>query len=106
MKLHLYVSKFLQPTENIEVFWDFRIFPGNGIMELWPPARRRYPYEPEARTHYSLRGVGATLRAGGHHSIIPFPGRIRKSQKTSIFSVGCRNFETLNQGGFYGKMAK
>ena len=31
-----------------------------------------------------------------HPSLIPFPGQIRKSQKTSIFSVGCRNYETLN----------
>jgi len=31
-----------------------------------------------------------------HPSIIPFPGQIRKPQKTSIFSVGCRNSETLN----------
>jgi len=31
-----------------------------------------------------------------HPSIIPFPGQIRKSQKTSIFSVGCRNSETFN----------
>ena len=30
-----------------------------------------------------------------HHSIIPFSGQIRKPQKTSIFSVGCRNSETL-----------
>ncbi len=31
-----------------------------------------------------------------HHSIIPFPGKIRKPQKTYIFSVGCRNSETFN----------
>ena len=31
-----------------------------------------------------------------HPSIIPFPGQIRRPQKTSIFSVGCRNSETLN----------
>ncbi len=31
-----------------------------------------------------------------HNSIIPFSGQIRKPQKTSIFSVGCRNSETLN----------
>jgi len=31
-----------------------------------------------------------------HHSIIPFSGQIRKPQNTSIFSVGCRNFETFN----------
>jgi len=30
-----------------------------------------------------------------HPSIIPFPGEISKSQKTSIFSVGCRNSETF-----------
>ncbi len=29
-------------------------------------------------------------------TIIPFSGQIRKPQKTSIFSVGCRNSETLN----------
>ena len=29
-----------------------------------------------------------------HPSIIPFPGQIRRPQKTSIFSVGCRNSET------------
>jgi hypothetical protein len=29
-----------------------------------------------------------------HHSIIPFPGQIRKTQKTPILSVDCRNFET------------
>ena len=31
-----------------------------------------------------------------HPSIIPFSGKIRKPQKTSILSVGCRNAETLN----------
>ena len=31
-----------------------------------------------------------------HHSIIPFPGQIRRLQKTSIFSVGCRNSEKFN----------
>jgi hypothetical protein len=31
-----------------------------------------------------------------HPSIIPFPGQIRKPQKTSIFSVGCRNSDTFN----------
>jgi len=30
------------------------------------------------------------------HSIILFSGQIRKSQKTYIFSVGCRNSETFN----------
>ncbi len=30
-----------------------------------------------------------------HHSIIPFSGKIREPQKTSIFSVGCRNSETF-----------
>jgi hypothetical protein len=29
------VSGFLQRTENIKVFWGFRICPGNGIMEWW-----------------------------------------------------------------------
>jgi hypothetical protein len=32
-----------------------------------------------------------------HHSIIPFSGQIRKSQKTTISSVGCRNSEMFNQ---------
>ena len=32
---YLNVSEFLQLTENIEVFWGFRIFPENGIMEYW-----------------------------------------------------------------------
>jgi len=31
--------------------------------------------------HRSLRGVGVTLRAGGHHCIIPLSGKIRKPQK-------------------------
>ena len=31
-----------------------------------------------------------------HPSIIPFPGKIRRPQKTSIFSVGCINSEMLN----------
>ena len=26
------VSEFLQPTENIGIFWGFCIYPGNGIM--------------------------------------------------------------------------
>jgi hypothetical protein len=30
-----------------------------------------------------------------HHSIIPFPRQIQKTQKTPIFSVGCRNYKTL-----------
>jgi hypothetical protein len=30
------------------------------------------------------------------HSIIPFSGQIRKTQKIFIFSVGCRNSETFN----------
>jgi hypothetical protein len=34
-----------------------------------------------------------------HHSIIPFPGQFRKPQNTSIFSVGCRNSETLERLG-------
>jgi len=29
------VSEFLQPTENVEVPWGFRIGPENGIMEWW-----------------------------------------------------------------------
>jgi len=32
------VSELLQPTENIEVFWDFRICPekwNNGMVERW-----------------------------------------------------------------------
>ena len=31
-----------------------------------------------------------------HSSIIPFLGHIQRPQKTSIFSVGCRNSETFN----------
>jgi len=31
-----------------------------------------------------------------HHSIIPFSGKIRNPQKTSIFSAGCRNSETFD----------
>ena len=31
-----------------------------------------------------------------HSSIIPFLGHIQRPQKTLIFSVGCRNSETLN----------
>ena len=34
------------------------------------------------------------LYAGGHHSIIPFSGQIRTPQKTYIFPVDCRNYET------------
>ena len=30
------------------------------------------------------------------NSIIPISGQIKKSQKTSIFSVDCRNSETFN----------
>ena len=30
-----------------------------------------------------------------HHSIISFSGQIRRPQNTYIFSVGCRNSETL-----------
>jgi hypothetical protein len=30
-----------------------------------------YPILHYPRTYYSLRGVGATLRAGGHYSSIP-----------------------------------
>jgi hypothetical protein len=37
-----------------------------------------------------------------HHSIIPFPGKIQKPPKTSIFSVGCRNSETLIIPGLSG----
>ena len=29
----LNVSEFLQPTENIKVFWGFRICPENGIID-------------------------------------------------------------------------
>ena len=34
--------------------------------------------------------------AVGHHSIIPFPGQIRRPQKPSILPVCCRNSETFN----------
>jgi hypothetical protein len=34
-----------------------------------------------------------------HHSIIPFLGRIQKPSKAPIFSVGCKNSETLNSIG-------
>ena len=34
-RVRINVSEFLQPTENIEVFWGFRICPENGIMEWW-----------------------------------------------------------------------
>jgi hypothetical protein len=37
-------------------------------------------------------------RAGGRHSIIPFPGQIQKPKKTPIFSVSYRNYETLISG--------
>jgi hypothetical protein len=33
-----------------------------------------------------------------HHSIIPISGKIRKPQNATIFSVGCRNSETLITG--------
>ena len=31
----MYVSEFLQPTENMEIYLGLRICPGNGIMEGW-----------------------------------------------------------------------
>jgi len=31
----LNVSEFLQSTENIEIFWGFRICPENGMVERW-----------------------------------------------------------------------
>jgi hypothetical protein len=36
------------------------------------------------------------------YSNIPFSGKIRKFQKISIFSAGCRNFETLIMKGLTG----
>ena len=44
--------------------------------------------DPPQADQRSLRGVG-------HHSIIPFSEQIRKPQNTSIFSISCRNSETL-----------
>jgi len=38
-----------------------------------------------------------------HHSIIPFPEQIRKPQKISTFSVGCRNSEALIIGTIRNK---
>jgi len=67
----------------MDVFWGFRIFPGNGIMEGWndgPPEADQKdsshfnfivnpagggtinPTLHHPRTHYSLRGVGSTNR--------------------------------------------
>ena len=92
-------------------------------LEWWPPARRTYGEPTPQREQWNSGIMGSGMMqcwincpaTGGiedkinmvnillktnnpsfHPSIIPFSGQIRRPQKTSIFSVGCRNSETLN----------
>jgi hypothetical protein len=53
--------------------FNFIVNPAGGgtINPTLPSPLRAGVPRAEASTHYSLRGVGATLRAGGRYSIIP-----------------------------------
>jgi hypothetical protein len=64
--------------------WDSGIM-GSGMMQCWinDPAT--------GGIDDKLKMVKILLKTN-----IPFPGQIRRPQKTSIFSVGCKNSETLN----------
>ena len=76
---------------------------GSGMMQCWinDPAT--------GGIDDKLKMVNILLKTNipaFHPSIIPFPGQIRRPQKTSIFSVGCRNSETFNYTGrFLGRQA-
>ena len=65
---------------------------GSGIMQCWINGPATGGIDDKIKMAIILL---KTNIPAFHHSIIPFPGQIRKPQKTYIFSVGCRNSETL-----------
>ena len=65
---------------------------GSGIMQCWING----PATGGIDDKIKMAAILLNPPAADHHSIIPFSGQIRKPQNTSIFSVGCRNSETLN----------
>ncbi len=72
--------------------WNSGIM-GSGIMKCWNNGPAIGGIDDK------IKMVNILLKTNipsFHHSIIPFPGQIRKPQKTSIFSVGCRNSDTLS----------
>jgi hypothetical protein len=72
-------------------YWNIGIM-GSGIMQCWINGPTTGGIDDK------IKMVNILLKTNipsFHHSIIPFPGQIQKPQKTSIFSVGCRNSETL-----------
>jgi len=72
--------------------WNSGIM-GSGMVQCWINGRATSGIDDK------IKMVNILLKTNipsFHPSIIPFPGQIRKSQKTSIFSVGCRNSETFN----------
>jgi hypothetical protein len=66
---------------------------GSGIMQCWISGPATGVIEGKIIMAIILL---KTNIPAFHHSIIPFSGQTRKPQKTSIFSVGCRNADILN----------
>jgi hypothetical protein len=72
--------------------WNSGIM-GSGIMQCWINGPATGGIDDK------IKMVNILLKTNipaFHHSTIPFSGQIRNPQKTSIFSVGCRNSDTFN----------
>ena len=72
--------------------WNSGIM-GSGIMQCWINGPATGGVDDKIKMANILL---KTNIPSFHPSIIPFSGQIRKPQITSIFSVDCRNSETLN----------
>jgi hypothetical protein len=72
--------------------WNIGVM-GSGIMQCWINGPATGGIDDKIKMASILLKTNIPTF---HHSIIPFSGKIRKPQKTFIFSVGCRNSETSN----------
>jgi hypothetical protein len=72
--------------------WNSGIM-GSGTMQCWMNGPATGGIDDKIKMDIILFKTNIPVF---HPSIIPFSGQIRKPQKTSIFSVGCRNSDTYN----------
>ncbi len=74
-------------------YWNTGIM-GSGMMQYWINGPATGGSDDKIKmTNILLQPNIPSL----HHSIIPSSGQIRKPQKTSVFSVSCRNSEMLDK---------
>jgi len=71
---------------------------GSGIMQFWINGPATGGIDDKIKMAVILL---KTNIPAFHHSIVPFSGKIRKPQNISIFSVGCRNSERLDDCHFW-----